>query len=175
MKYLKLVLICLVSLLLVSCGDDDGSGEGGDGSSDYYLTYKLTEQCSTGRQTLRANSETDMANLFCGAMKDHSKNNSCAEYHRKKIFEEYCSEMTWPYKSTPTSGRMFRMDYTYRTNKCGTGWHMFSGTSEAKVMKDYCVKIMDDSFNRNCARSERYARYMELNCDVFMRKPVDNF
>lgn len=177
MKLWKLILMGLLSSLLVSCSDDDGN-DGSDGdkrSGDYYLTYSLSDECSTGRQVLNARTETDMANLFCHSMKDHSKNNFCAEYHRKQMFEQYCAEMTWPHKGTPKSGRMFRMEYSFVTNNCGTGWHMFSGTSEREVMRDYCVKIIDDTFNRNCARSERYSRYMEKNCDAFVRGSLNNF
>lgn len=170
----KILVVGVVLSVFTGCGDNEGGGDDGEvKAGDYYLTYNLSDSCSTGRQVLHARSETDMANLFCDSMKDNVKNRSCAEYQRKKLFEMHCQDMSWPHKSTPKSGSMIHMEYSFVRKNCGTGWHIFSGVSGEEVMRDYCLKILDDDFNRNCARAERYDHYMKVDCDKFIKQTVN--
>lgn len=175
MKFWKLMLVGLLSLILVNCSDDDDGG-GGDGDSDYYLSYKINEStCSTNRQILRAKNDTEMANQFCNAMLDQQRNNYCGEYQRKSLFDQQCPEMTWPHKSTPRTGTIIKVDYSFTNTSCGTGWHIFVAENERTVMRDLCVKILDDTFNRNCAKSERTDHYFKMNCPEYLRESLTNY
>lgn len=175
-KYLKVFIIFSTAMLLTSCNSSsssttNGNGGGGGGTQaagaegDYYATYELSASCSTGLKSFTGKSAEEIGTQFCNALKDDSLNNYCASYLRSQVFKsvECPGEWTSPIGNGYNSS--YQKSYAYTKTNCGTGLHVFSASDSKVAQRMYCEALMNDSFNRNCAREERQEAYNKAECN----------
>ncbi|NUM88296.1 MAG: hypothetical protein HUU37_03745 [Bdellovibrionales bacterium] len=68
----------------------------GCGKQEHKDSYQLTENgCSTGKKEFEADSQEELTQKVCAALKDDAQNNNCAYGLRKKQFEQKCLGQTW--------------------------------------------------------------------------------
>ena len=154
---------------LIGCNSNNNSGgtpANNHESQEHFASYQFIDQCSTGRQAFKAPSEKEIQNIFCEALKDETRNNGCALYHRHQAFKEAECPGVWPHENpTGTNNVYISKRYAYQVNECSTGLHFFAASRPETLLNIYCMALNDDSFNRNCAKDKREEAYRESECD----------
>ncbi len=100
----RLLTAGLLLFILASCSSDSEPSKGGKSDSvkktefifDYeearrHISYRFVENgCTTEKQTFESEYPATLKGLFGAGLQDNKRNNSCAESHRKNLFDEKC-------------------------------------------------------------------------------------
>lgn len=154
----------------------DDKKTAGTTTNEYLSSYEAVDGCTTKQHVFKANSEEEIANAVCSALKDENLNNSCAAQLRNDLFTYAACKGIFPTVTVAVGTKSkFRDSYGYQENACSTGVHFFYATTESKVLELFCKALKNDELNRNCAKLKREESFKDNDCVKHaIAKPEDN-
>ena len=156
MKIFHLLIIGSFLALTLACDVEKPKKD-----SEFQYEFK-DEKCTTDLHKFENKLE------YCEALKDEGLNRNCLKSHRELTFRQRCpgkwdDDAELQSESMPDNGPY---GYELRFGSCTTGYHEFS------TKEGYCLHLLDDLNNRQCAESLRLMLF-EKNCRYVEPKEND--